>query len=61
LAIKTLKIVYFLLLGTIYSCHHAPTFGPTLKLIDLGTLGSKEVAEKILAMKRWPAVAVDFL
>ena len=61
LAIKILKIVYFILLGCIYSSHHAPTFGPTLKLIDLGLLGSKEVAEKILATKRWPAIAVDFL
>jgi hypothetical protein len=61
LTIKTLKIIYFLLLGGIYVNHHAPTFGPTLKLIDTGILGSKEIAEKILATKRWPEIAVDFL
>lgn len=61
LAIKVLKITYFLLLGGIYVNHHAPTFGPTLKLIDTGEKGSQEIAEKILAGKRWPAIAVDFM
>jgi hypothetical protein len=61
LAIKLLKITYFILLGGIYVNHHSPTFGPTLKLIDTGRLGSQAIAEKILAGKRWPAIAVDFL
>lgn len=61
LAIKALKITYFILLGGIYVNHHAPTFGPALKVIDTGARGFKDVAEKILAEKRWPAIAVDFL
>jgi hypothetical protein len=61
IAIKLLKITYFILLCWIYSSHHSPTFGPTLKLIDTGELGSQAIADKILAVKRWPAIAVDFL
>ena len=61
IAIKILKITYLILLGGIYVNHHAPTFGPTLKLIDTGRLGSQVIAEKILSGKRWPAIAVDFL